>query len=367
LLTLSGSNSYTGNTTVSAGNLKFNSTSAIPTTGTTTISSGGAVLVAGAYTSVTDWLNTSRGRIDPSSAGALALVGNYTSGITMTNYNSLSIGSTGNYTLSGTITPANNVYKLGGGGGTLTVSSNLVNQSSPTVARSLEVNGNVTLTGANNTFSGVTTVYSGALTIGTAGYLSSSTNSITLCSGSSLFQNNNGSTKALSRPINFNTDSTFGGSGRYSGNLTVNGGHLSPGATGVGSIGTLTIGGTGNVTLSSTSVLDFDFGTTAGSCDLLAMTGTSRTLILNGTLNITNSGGVARGDYTIISGFSSYSGSLSFGSLPMGHDWSMAITDVGSYHNLVITAAPEPGTIVLLTMALLSLASYTWRKRRNGK
>jgi hypothetical protein len=97
------------------------------------------------------------------------------------------------------------------------------------------------------------------------------------------------------------------------------------------------------------------------------MTGTSRTLILNGTFNITNSGGVARGDYTIISGFSSYSGSLSFGSLPMGHDWSMAITDVGSYHNLVITAAPEPGTIVLLTMALLSLASYTWRKRRNGK
>jgi hypothetical protein len=73
------------------------------------------------------------------------------------------------------------------------------------------------------------------------------------------------------------------------------------------------------------------------------------------------------GTYTIISGFSNYSGSLSFGSLPAGHDWSMAITDVGSYHNLVITAAPEPGTIVLLITALLSLTAFTWRKRRNGK
>jgi autotransporter-associated beta strand protein len=298
-----------------------------------------------------------RGRINTSSAGTLALTTNtYTNNISMGNYSSLSIGANGNCDFSGTMSTNGSAYRLGGGGGTLTVST----QNALSGAKQLSVNGNVNITNSNN-YSGATTVNSGTLTLGGSGSISSSS-SITLMSSGTLLQN---SSTELNRTLTF-SGGTLGGQGQYTGNINMgsSSGHLSPGATGVGSIGTLTIGGTGNVTLGSTSVLDFDFGTTSGSCDLLAMTGTSRTLVLNGTLNITNSGGVARGDYTIISGFSNYSGSLSFGSLPAGHNWSMAITDVGSYHNLVITAAPEPGTIVLLATGLLGLLAYAWRKRR---
>src|SRR5205807_564449 len=73
----------------------------------------------------------------------------------------MSLGAVGSATYSGILTPAGNTYRLGGGGGDLTVTSAL------TEPASLVINGNgspgtVTLTGAN-TYSGGTTITAGTL------------------------------------------------------------------------------------------------------------------------------------------------------------------------------------------------------------
>jgi autotransporter-associated beta strand protein len=349
---LTGTNTYTGGTTINAGNLRFNASGSCPAgANSITINSAGALVANGAFTNAQNWINS--GRINTTSNGALAITAN-TAGINLStgSYNNLSIGSTGAYTLSGTITPGTGGYRFGGGGGTLTVSSNLANN-----ANALTTQGNVTLTSAN-LYTGATTVNSGTLTLNGSGRINS-TSGITLNSGGTLLQNNTSST-ALDRTITFN-GGAFGGSGTYNGSLTVGNGHLSPGTAGVGSVGTFTQ--TGNLTLDSTSVLDFDFGTTANTCDQWAFSGTGRSLILDGTINITCSGNVAAGtNYTIFSGGAVTDHGLDFGILPggTGHDWSYRV----SGNSVIITAAPEPGTLVLIGTALLSLLAHAWRKRK---
>ena len=70
-VTLTGSNSYSGGTTVNGGVLQFYGNRAVPGSGTVTVNSGGAVALApaGSYSTVTGWLNS--GKIAPASAGAL--------------------------------------------------------------------------------------------------------------------------------------------------------------------------------------------------------------------------------------------------------------------------------------------------------
>ena len=68
-LTLSGTNTYGGNTIVSAGNLVFNSVAAIPAgTGNVILNSGGALNVAGAYNTVYLWLAS--GKLNTASGSA---------------------------------------------------------------------------------------------------------------------------------------------------------------------------------------------------------------------------------------------------------------------------------------------------------
>ena len=159
---LSGGNSYSGGTQVNSGLLDFTGPSALPsTTHGVSINLGGTVVVAGAYTTVTGWLGSNR--INTASAGALALTGNSSETITLTGYASLSLGASGADTYSGALTPAGGVYRLGGGGGTLTFASAL------TGSRSLVVTGpgTVVLT-KSNTYSVGTTISSGALNWATA-------------------------------------------------------------------------------------------------------------------------------------------------------------------------------------------------------
>ena len=251
------------------------------------------------------------------------------------------------------MTPANNTYRLGGGGGTLTITSPLIDNGA--TLRSLVVGGNVTLAGAN-TYGGPTTVNNGALRIAAGGSLNASSNAITLNGGALLVD----STAPLTRPITFG-GGTFGGLGTYNGSLVVGDGHLSPGD---GGVGTLTVGG--NVSLSADSVLDYDFGTTPGTCDLTALTGSGRSLVLDGLINVTVNGSMAAGSYTIISGASSITDNgLTFGNVPAGHNWSYSLVNHSGLYDVVVTV-PEPGAIVLLMTALLSLATYVWRKGRSG-
>ena len=164
-LLLNGSNSYTGGTFISGGLLQFGSTAgSVPSTAAGSITiSGGALAATGpaGYTSAAAWLAS--GLIAASSSGALAIVQSDSSALNFgaAGRNHLSLGAAGAYTYSGLLTPGSNGYFLGGGGGTLTFSPQLLG------ANSLTVNGNVVLTASNN-YSGTTNVTAGVLAIGQA-------------------------------------------------------------------------------------------------------------------------------------------------------------------------------------------------------
>ena len=56
------------------------------------------------------------GRINANPTGTLALTSNDASNVTFTSsYGSLSLGSVGNNSYTGTLVPYNNLYRLGGG------------------------------------------------------------------------------------------------------------------------------------------------------------------------------------------------------------------------------------------------------------
>lgn len=163
-LTLSGANTYSGGTIINGGLLQFDNASAVPASGTITINNGGALVSAGAYSTVNEWLGTSK--IAAASAGAVAINADSSEGISFTGYDNLSLGTTGNYAYSGAITAGANGYRLGGGTGTLTVSSVLADQNS--TATNTTITGNTVLTGTN-TFSGVLTVAQGTLSVSSWG------------------------------------------------------------------------------------------------------------------------------------------------------------------------------------------------------
>ncbi|MEI6654839.1 MAG: autotransporter-associated beta strand repeat-containing protein [Verrucomicrobiota bacterium] len=240
-LVLSGNNTYNGATTVNAGTLilsgdnsgsasavtvasgaigQFNSLLSIPSTGRTVTDTGKVVFGPdfGAGN-----IAAGLARVTTTSAGAVA-ADNYlgtnfdfnTAGLT-----AASLGVITSSTYTGTYTPnATAGYKLGGGGGTLTLSGT----NALTGANAASVTGNVVLTGANDV-SGITTLNaSSTLTLGT-GY-AGQTGSV----GGNIA--NNGTSLTFN---NFD-------------NLTYNGAISGAGALNKLGVGTLTLGGTNTLT-----------------------------------------------------------------------------------------------------------------------
>jgi autotransporter-associated beta strand protein len=162
---LTATNTYTGSTTVTGGALQFNNPGAIGGTGASVVVSTPGAVAAG-YAIDQAFLN----RIVNTSTGAAALGGvNSANALDFTGFTSLSLGAVGAATYSGTLTPNANIYRFGGGGGNLTVSSVLPDVGgNPT---SLVVVGGqagsiTTLTGTN-TYTGTTTISGGILSVGT--------------------------------------------------------------------------------------------------------------------------------------------------------------------------------------------------------
>jgi autotransporter-associated beta strand protein len=241
---------FSGTIAINNGVLAFGSTSSFGT-GSVTIDTPGTL----AYNAGLS--QTQLNRVTAGSTGTIALGVNANPTLTFVGRDNLYLGSTGNFSFStsaANFTPGTNGYLLGGGGGTLTMSA--TNQL--TGAIPVTVRGNVTLS-VNQNYSGVTTVNSGKFSVN--GLLSNSAVSV----------NNVGTILAT------DASATFGST------ITINtGAILAPGdSAAAGVIGTLVAGG--NTSISGTYACDVNGATT----DLLAITGdlnlTGSTLAVSAT------------------------------------------------------------------------------------
>lgn len=162
-LYLQGTQNYTGGTVVDVGALVVNSVPALGGTGRNVLLKNGASLAM-----VSTPLNQAfLDRVDVASVGTVALWSgtNSSNNLDFSALPNIRLGvaTSGTGTYSGILTPYGSVFKLGGGGGTLTVTSELSG-----TGRSLEVGlrgvsvGNVTLSGGN-TFDGNVTIFGPAI------------------------------------------------------------------------------------------------------------------------------------------------------------------------------------------------------------
>ena len=146
---LSGNNTYAGTTLIDGGALQFNSTSSIGGTGQSVTINANAAAAAGFAIN-----QAFLGRMSAASGGVVALAVNSANALDLAGLN-VSLGALGAATFTGVLVPSGSTYRLGGGGGALT----LPNAGALTAARSLHVAGagTVALRGSN-VFTGPTTV-----------------------------------------------------------------------------------------------------------------------------------------------------------------------------------------------------------------
>ncbi|MCY2974338.1 MAG: autotransporter-associated beta strand repeat-containing protein [Planctomycetota bacterium] len=182
-----------------------------------------------------------------------------------------------------------------------------------------------------NTFSGATVIDGGILLANNA-------------SGSALGTSN----------VGVNATGTFGGTGEITGGVTLAGGTLSPGA----SIESLTIGSAGGI-----GSLLVEYDSSAQTIDMLNVTGALDVSAF--TLNFADLGaGSLTNTAYVFATYGSLTGNfLGINSLPSGA--SIDYQYLGANNIALVTAVPEPGTLALLTVAIVGGGIY--RRSRNAK
>ncbi|WP_431470279.1 autotransporter-associated beta strand repeat-containing protein [Sphingosinithalassobacter sp. LHW66-3] len=342
-LVLSGINSYTGETRISAGTLELRGGSAIADGGAVTLgnvgsarllvlnsetigalsgggTSGGYVeIAAGQLLTTGNGTSTSFGGII-SGPGALAKAGSGT--LTLSEANTFSGGTA---VLAGTlIGGATNAF----GSGATTVDGTLdiggFNQQVASLAGSGTVTNNgtgrtLTISGSESTtFSGTIRNGSGVLGLVKAGSGTLTITGATIHSGAFAI---NGGSVVLDGLISGTgtlavaNGAAFGGVGSTTRTVTVaSGGTIAPGAAGVG---TLTVGG---LNMSSGSRMAFQLGApgASGASDRIQVNGA---VTLNGAVvDVTDAGGFGPGVYRLIdyTDFLDGSGAISIGNKPVG-------------------------------------------------
>ncbi len=163
LLKLNGANTYGGGTFINGGTLEFG-LNAVPSAGTISIGSRGALSVAGAFATL-DSIVTSE-RVATTSSGAAALTANSSeafSPTTLAANSTLSLGAAfgSAVTYTGTINRASGGYFVGGGGGSIEFSAanTFTGTTTLTVGNG---GGGTTIISNSNTFDGVVSVGAGA-------------------------------------------------------------------------------------------------------------------------------------------------------------------------------------------------------------
>lgn len=323
-LILSGVNTYTGLTTVSAGLLNVQASSALGTADAgTTVASGTTLQVQGDIDLGAEALTIS-GTGLAGQAGVLVNVSgiNTISGALTLGADSTISSLAGELNLTSTAAVVGNASDLtltGAGNGSL---SGAMDATITSVTKS--GTGHWTLNGAN-TYTGATTVSNGMLTIGSTGSLGDT--AVTVQSGATLNVLGTTGTGAVS----VQSGATLAGSGTLGGAVTLaNDATLSAGdALVAGSTGTLGIGA--GLNLANETSLDFDLGTAS---DQIAVTGN---LLLNGVLHIDQGAGFGDvSSYTLIT----YTGTLADAGLALagplsGYNFAIS-TSVAGQVNLEV-------------------------------
>ncbi len=155
----------------------------------------------------------------------------------------------------------------------------------------------------------------------------------TVVNGGTLLANNTSGSATGTNSVTVNRGGTLGGKGFILGPVIINdGGALAPGSN---SVGTLTL--RSNLTLNAGAILNFELGAVAAS-DKIAV---SNTLVLGGTLNVTNVAGFSAGTYTLITYGGGLSGTLpAMGSKPSGFSCTVNTNTTGQVRLVVQTQTP---------------------------
>jgi fibronectin-binding autotransporter adhesin len=331
-LILSGSNTYKGAMTVSAGVLNIQSDAGLGATSAgTTVSSGATLQLQSGITVGAEALTIS-GTGATGQNGALVNVSgtnSYGGLITLAAATTISSDSgTLNLTNTGTITGAAFGLTLtGAGNGTV---SSIIGTTTGTLTKN--GTGTWTLSGAN-TYTGATTVNAGTLLV-------------------------NGSTAASSAVSVNNSGTTLGGTGTINGTVTVGAGAILLGGTGSAASGTLTLAN--NLTLSPGSIIELALGP-SGAHSTLARTGGTWSFNAIQAFIFTNLGAVPGTSYSnIITGLAADPGGET--------GWTIANTGwIGNFTyssgdiSLNVVAVPEPGTWIA---GALALGAVGWTQRR---
>jgi fibronectin-binding autotransporter adhesin len=233
-LTLSGNNSYTGLTTISAGVLDVQSNTALGTTaGATTVAANAALQIDGNGLNIAEPLTLNGTGV--SGGGALRNLNNnntLTGAVTLASATRINSDG-GTLTLTGTVTGAGQNLTVGGAGNTT------INQALGITTGSLTKDGSGTLVlGGANAYSGATTVSGGTLQAG-------ATNVFSAASAFSL-----ANTAGVVLDLN-NANQTVGslaGGGTTSGNVSLGSGTLTTGGNNTSTTFSGTISGTGGLT-----------------------------------------------------------------------------------------------------------------------